>query len=76
MKTPDYVLTEDYILKSDSGNDNTLAAGTFVRPISYNYLPAHIKDSIMGRWFDPDKQVFCWCRQGIFLFPLRIIRRV
>lgn len=76
MATPDYVLTEDYNIMSSSGQDDVLKAGTFIRPISWYYLPAHIKDSIAGRWHNPELKVFCWCRRGIIEIPLTIVRKI
>lgn len=43
MGTPNYVLTEKISIVGATGS-KTLEAGSFVRPVRYEYLPRHVKD--------------------------------
>ncbi len=71
MKTPNYVLTE-----SRSYNSHTLEAGTFVRPIKWEYLPKHITQDDKYKYVNLVDNVFVYCFYGIILIPKYLLREV
>lgn len=74
--TPNYVLTESYSYSAGSSNHDskTLAAGSFVRPIDPRYVPKHVLDNPKYVWFNKNTEVFVYCKYGIIVVPLNIIR--
>jgi len=76
-KTPNYVLTEDYQLRTTLGKDPViLPKGSFVRPINYCYLPKHIIEDNGWLAFDLETFVFAYTKFGIFPIPRDILRLV
>lgn len=75
MKTPDYVLMEDYNT-GDYSSEKILPAGSFVRPIDYYYLPAHIKESASKSYLEDTSKVFCYTYYGIKLIEWSKIRKL
>jgi len=75
LKTPDYVLTEEYSQSWSIADSKKLPAGSFVRPISWAYLPREIRMDEKNRGLDHDKVVFCYTKIGIVLIPRNIIRQ-
>jgi hypothetical protein len=77
MSTPNYVTKEDFRFMSDSlWNEKVLESGTFVRPIELAYVPKHIRDNPMNRWFDAEKEVYVYCSFGIIAIPKNIVRKL
>lgn len=75
--TPDFCLTEDtQVAEAGGWETKTLAAGTFIRPIDYYYVPKHIRDAEENRWFSADKEAFCYTPLGIKLIDKNKFRRV
>lgn len=76
MATPDYVLMEAYSFYLWSNTESkTLEVGSFVRPVDPSYLPAHVMKDDRFKNFDPNTQVFCYCRYGLVPIPKKIVRR-
>lgn len=76
MRVSDYVTNREYEILFGPHKGMILPVGSFVKPISGYYLPAHIKDSVAYRFFDSEKDLFCYCRYGIILFPKDLVRRI
>lgn len=79
MKTPDYILKEEYSYPSGKGASHdlkVLKAGAFVRPIEQRYVPKHVLEDERWRWFSPKLEVFVYTSQGIVVVPKNIIREV
>lgn len=76
MATPDFILTEDIVITKDLWDQKTIAKGTFVRPISYCYVPKHIIDLPDNKYFRESLEVFAYTPIGIKLIPLKKIRKV
>lgn len=76
MATPDYLLTNDVTITKDIWDQKVIKAGTFVRPIDFYYVPQHIKDLPDHKWFDRNREVFCYTPIGIQLIPLDKIRKL
>lgn len=51
-----------------------LPAGAFVRPIVFEYLPKHITDK--ASFFNPETEVYVYCRYGITLIQKNKLREV
>ena len=79
LPTPNYVLMDDHIIYKDS-TSIALAAGSFARPISWCYLPDHIKEQEDKKGFydkmNPEKDVYCYTRLGMILIPWSKLRKV
>ncbi len=79
MKTPNYILKEDYSYPSAKGNSHDLKilkAGAFVRPIQIQYVPKHVLEDERWRWIMTKTETFAYTSQGIVVIPLNIIREV
>lgn len=76
MTTPDYQTTEDIVITKDMWDQKIMPKGTFVRPISYCYVPKHIIDLPDNRWFQETLETFAYTPMGIKLLPLIKIRKV
>lgn len=74
MKTPDYVLHTDFTYHESSHDTKVLRAGSFVQPIDIYYIPKHIKDNY--KFFDTEKETFCYTHYGIIVIPRNLIRMV
>ena len=76
MATPDYVLTEDYNHYVGPHDTRILKAGSFVRPIEFEYLPKHITDNKDNAWAAKySSKSFCYTFYGIILIPTELLRR-
>lgn len=75
VKTPDYILEEKFVYSSNYSS-HTLEAGYFVRPINYIYVPKHIIERPEWKYFNCDKDVFCYTRIGIVAIPKKLLRKV
>lgn len=72
MKMPDYRTIEDCVLKGDFFSDSkTLPAGSYVKPIDWYWLPAHIKEQY--KHYDRHTMLICYTRYGIFPIPKAIV---
>lgn len=76
MKTPDYVLTEEINILDERWNKIPIPSGTFMRPIDFRYVPKHVIDNPLHRWFNKDTEVFCYCYMGIVIVDISKIREV
>ncbi len=74
MSTPDYMLTEDFNYQPTRPNSFVIAAGTFLRPIDFYYVPRHIREE--NKFFNKETEVYCYCYYGILVFPKEVIRKV
>lgn len=74
VRTPNYVLSEAHVYSTGPMDTRTLPAGTFVRPIELTYVPKHVTEDPQNRWFDKEKDVYCYCHYGILAIPRKIIR--
>lgn len=70
----DYILTEEVTVYAPLGKSKVLPAGSFVRPIRYEYIPQFIKEDSNFSSFDPEVHVFCYTHFGITLIKKSIIR--
>lgn len=72
-RTPNYRLKIPVTISYGIYDIKTLPSGSFVRPISEQYVPQHILDD--PRWEDADlsTDVFCYTKIGIVLIPKRDI---
>ena len=78
LPTPNYVTTEE-IKTCTPTNLNaviTIPAGMFVRPIDPVYLPIHIKNSRSHKWFNDERDVYCYTRFGIVVIPIQSMRKL
>lgn len=73
-RTPNYVTTMDHHFTVDKYNNETLKAGSFVRPIELPYVPQHVIEDKRWEWFNAKTEVFCYCRRGIIPLPRHILR--
>ena len=76
MKTPDYVLSEDFKKLDANWEAKIIPAGTFVRPIDERYVPDHVKKDRLNMLMRTEHDVYCYTPMGIILIPFAIIRRV
>lgn len=76
MKTPDFVLDREFVVYSGPHDKKILEAGSFVRPISYQWIPKHIKDDPKYAWYNDKKEVFCYTRYGIICIFREYLREV
>lgn len=79
MKITDYCLSEDVTVPKTSSiwsDPITLHAGTFVKMIDFRWVPKHIIDAEVNKFYDEDKEVFCYCSAGIILIPKKSIREI
>lgn len=76
MATPDFITTEDVTISKDIWDQKTIPKGTFVRPISFYYVPQHVIDSPDNKFFQPLLEVFAYTPIGIKLLPINKIRKV
>lgn len=76
IPTPNYVLMEEYNINIDTHDIKTLPQGTFVRPIEYRYVPKHVLDHPLWKWFNAEREVFVYCRLGIIAVPKKLLRQV
>lgn len=74
MKTPDYITTAEHQVRSGTSDTRTLPAGSFVRPVSYQYVPKHVQEDPQWRYCDKDTYVFVYCRWGFIMIPKTGIR--
>lgn len=77
LPTPNYLTTEEcsFVLNDNIWEKKILPAGTFVRPIDVRWLPNHIKESSSFRWMNDATEVFVYCKFGIILIPIKIVRK-
>ena len=76
MSTPDYILTQDYHHYISPHDTRILKAGSFVRPIQFCYLPAHITENRDNQWikYSNDK-MFCFTYYGMIAIPKDLLRQ-
>ncbi len=73
-RTPNYILSEPVSFAHGAYDVKTMAAGTFVRPIEYHYVPKHVKEDERWKHFDKLTEVFCHCSYGTVPVPRKSIR--
>ncbi len=64
-RTPNFVLNKSVTLYYGPQDERVLPSGTFVRPVQTCYLPKHVLEHPMWKWFNPDHEVFVYTRYGI-----------
>lgn len=74
-KTPTYALIAPHHVKCRS-DYIVLSEGTFVRPLSLEYVPQHVLEDRNNLYVDKTKEVFCYTRYGIVPIPRDIIKEV
>lgn len=82
MKTPNYVLIEDVQVNLGvaSGGWNmpadykVLPAGSFVRPINYDYVPKHVLEDPKWKNFNSEKEIFCYTKLGFIAIEKKMLR--
>jgi len=70
---PEYVVMVEYACKlNDFGDTKTLPAGAYVKPIDLYY----ISPVTLEKWkfFNKEKEVFCYTAYGILPIPKNIVR--
>ena len=73
MRTPDFVLNEDFFF-GPSNDQKVIPAGSFVRPIEFKYVP---KETISrAGFFSKADSQFCYTRYGILIIPKILIRSI
>ncbi len=75
-RTPSYRLTDAVTLPGEKYGEKSLVMGDFVTPLTYEYVPRHVLDDIRWKWFNPDREVFCYTRKGVVPIPKDRIREV
>lgn len=76
LKTPDYVLTEQLVYHMGAHDTRVLEPGTFMRPIEIQYVPKHVIGDERWRFYDKDRDIFCYCRYGIVMVKRSALRQV
>ncbi len=78
LPTPNWVTTAELVV-SVGGSAKSLPPQSFVRPISWTYLPSHIQrleeDKSVYLKMDPDTQTYCYTHYGIVLLYWKDLRR-
>lgn len=68
------MLTEEVHINITSHDTKILPAGAFIRPLEYEYVPKHIIDSNLWKFFNKETEIFCYTRYGIVAIAKKIIR--
>lgn len=77
MKIQEYCMSEDYkYVEPGTWDTNIIPRGTFVKPLSIYYVPKHIKDLPLNRFFDATNEVYVYCSYGIISVPKKFIREI
>jgi hypothetical protein len=77
IKTPNFVITQMFVwCPNRLAKTIELPAGSFVRPIEYQYVPKHVTEAPVWQDFDKNREVFCYTRFGIIALPKNILREV
>ncbi len=76
MSTPDFILMTEFSWSMGAHDTRTLPAGAFVKPCELCYVPKHVIESERHRFFDKEKDVFCYTHYGFTAIPKKLIRRV
>lgn len=76
MKTPNYVLTQDFVAIFGVQDQKILPAGSFVKPVEFTYVPKHVIEGPYGKSFNKRTDVFCYTRIGFISIPRAWIREV
>jgi len=63
MKLPEYRLREDHMILTDMWDIKTVPKGSFVKPLSLNWVPKHVLEK--HPFFDPNNEIFVYCKFGI-----------
>lgn len=75
-RTPNYVLSVSVVLKYSDTDSKVLDAGTFVRPVEYQYVPAHVIGDKRWRWFDKETDVFVYTSVGFIAIHKKNVREI
>ena len=79
LPTPNFQLTEDVHIPGSgtwSSKDLILPKESFVRPLDIHYVPKHVTEDTRNRWFDPEKEVYCYTKLGIHAIRKIYIKQV
>lgn len=81
MKTPNFIVNQTVeVANKSKENRVTLKAGTFIRPISKDYVPKHIlpndDDGIFAHKLDESVETYAYAREGIVIIAWKYIDEV
>lgn len=65
MRTPNYKLNGPVSLPGEA----PLVAGDYVKPLDIGYVLKHVLDDERWKWFNKDREVFCYTRKGVVPVP-------
>ena len=65
MKTPDYMLKEDFIYIHGNSSTTTVEKGSLVSIVEWRWLPKHIKEYA----YDQTQRVYCQTKYGLICMP-------
>lgn len=73
-RTPNFITTEDVVIKFGAYDTKTLPKGAFVKPLDLSYVPKHILED--KKWVDFNKNydIFVYCRYGIVAISAKIVK--
>ena len=69
MRTPNYILTEEVLVRFGNYDVKTLPKGTFVVPIYHERVPRHVLEDKRWASFDKTKDVFVYTKYGMIAVP-------
>lgn len=76
VRVADYVLMEEFKIYGGPMDDKVLPAGSFVKPIVLYYVPKHVTEAYHNRWFNQDREQYCYTHFGIVAIPKDKIRKI
>lgn len=74
MKTPNYILMTEVRIEYGPQDTKIVPAGSFVRPVLFEYLPSHVKEAKQWLPFNKAKEIYVYCRWGFIKVQLEKIR--
>jgi hypothetical protein len=76
VKTANWVIEEDVVISFSIQDHKTVPKGSFVTPVSFEYVPKHVKDDIYWKPFRKETEVFCYTRYGFIKIEKSKLREV
>lgn len=64
VKTENYMLPDAVSVINHRGEKITLPAGSYVKPVSPQYVPKHITENSQWAFFNSTLETFVYCRFG------------
>ncbi len=68
-RSPNYRMKRAYMYSMGSYDTRTIDSGAYVRPVEFDYVPAHIKEDKRWSNFDKTQHVFIYTRHGFVMIP-------